>query len=98
MKFRVKLTARAERDLKDIWLVVAEHSLLNADRFLDQLETRIDSLIDFPDRGADRSEIAKNARVLIEGKYLIFYRKISKDVEILRVVYGGMDLSNLESN
>ena len=98
MKFRVKLTARAERDLKDIWLVIAEHSLLNADRFLDQLESRIDSLIEFPDRGADRSEIAKGARVLIEGKYLIFYRKTAKAVEVLRVVYGGMDLSNLEFN
>ena len=98
MKFRVKLSARAERDLKDIWLVIAENSLLNADRFLDQLEARIDSLIEFPDRGPDRSEIVKGARVLIEGKYLIFYRKTAEDVEVLRVIYGGMDLLNLEFN
>ena len=95
MKFRVKLTARAERDLKDIWLVIAEHSVFNADRFLDQLEARIDSLVEFPDRGADRGDIAKAARVLIEGKHLIFYRKTARNVEVLRVVYGGMDLLKL---
>ena len=98
MKFRVKIMLRAERDLKDIWLIIAEHNLDNADRFLLQLDLRIGSLVEFPDRGADRSELGHGVRMLVEGNYLIFYRKISLSVEVLRVVYGGMDLSKLNLN
>ena len=95
--FRVKVLALAEKDLINIWLSIAEHSSVNADRFLDLLNSRIDSLADFPDRGVARSDIARNARILIEGNYLIFYRKLITDVEVLRVVHGAMDLQNLKS-
>ena len=95
MKFRVKLTWRAERDLKDIWLSIAQHSFINADRILDVLGARIDSLVEFPDRGVIRDEIAKGARSLIEGNYLIFYRKQKSTIEVTRVVHGRMDLSKL---
>ena len=97
-KFRVQISVKAKQDLIGIWHSIAEQSALRADRFLQKLDSRIDSLVEFPDRGTDRTEVAKNARVLVEGKYLIFYRKTSKDVEVLRVVYGGMDLSSLELN
>ena len=98
MKFRVKITARAERDLRDIWLIIAEHSLENADGFLHRLDMRIDSLVEFPDRGADRSDIFEGIRMLVEGSYLILYRRKATKVEVLRVVYGGMDLSKLNLN
>jgi toxin ParE1/3/4 len=95
--FRVKVLALAERDLIDIWLSIAEHSNVNADRFVDLLNSRIDSLADFPDRGVMQSDIARDARILVEGNYLIFYRKRRSDVEVLRVVHGAMDLQNLKT-
>jgi toxin ParE1/3/4 len=54
------------------------------------------SLYDFPDRGAKRSEFGDGVRILIEGNYVIIYRKVRNHVEILRVVHGAMDLEKLD--
>ncbi len=94
--FRVKVTALAEKDLIQIWLSIAENSVADADQFLDLLNSRIDSPADFPDRGPARPDIARGARILIEGNYLIFYRQLKSDIEVLRVVHGAMDLKNLK--
>lgn len=95
-KFHVQISVKAKQDLIGIWHSIAQQSALSADRFLQKLDSRIDSLVEFPDRGADRSDIVKGVRVLVEGKYLIFYRRSSGNVEVLRVVYGGMELFNLK--
>jgi toxin ParE1/3/4 len=94
-KFRVKVLALAERDLLRIWRNIAEYDDLIADRFLLTLGERISSLYEFPDRGAARFEIGKGVRILIEGKYLIIYRKLDSGVEVLRVVHGARDLGDL---
>jgi toxin ParE1/3/4 len=85
----------AERDLIGIWHSIADRDAANATKFLHALDVRISSLNDFPDRGAARPEFGRGVRVLIEGKYVIFYRKIKANVEILRVVHGAMDLEKL---
>lgn len=94
-RFRVKLTARAEDDLLDIWLAIAQDSPASADRFLDVLNERIDSLADFPERGVLRPEIGKGIRILIEGNYLILYGMRLGGVEVVRVVHGARELRNL---
>ena len=94
--FQVKVSALAENDLIGIWRSIADHTEIGADRFLKLLDTRMDSLHDFPDRGAKRSEFGKSVRILVEGRYVIIYRKIRNKVEILRVVHGAMDLAKLD--
>ncbi len=93
--FRVRLTAQAESDLIDIWLAIAGDSPFNADRFLDRLNRRIDSLVNHPGRGAPRPEIGKDVRILIEGNFLIVYRVTAEEAEIVRVVHGARDLDDL---
>jgi toxin ParE1/3/4 len=93
--FRVRLSDRAEEDLIDIWLRIARDSPRNADRFLDVLNGRIDSLADYPGRGVPRPELGKGIRMLVEGNYLILYRVEAKAVLIARVVHGGRDLREL---
>jgi toxin ParE1/3/4 len=93
--WRVKLSARAERDLIDIWFAVAIDSPANADRFIDKLSERVDGLADFPDRGVLRQEVAAGLRMLIEGNYLILYRVKSDVVEVMRIVHGARQIENL---
>ena len=93
--FRVRLTARAEEDLIDIWVSIAGDNPVNADRFLDVLNERIDTLSDYPDRGAARPEIGKGLRILVEGNYLILYRTNPPDVEIVRVIHGARNLHGI---
>ena len=93
--FRVRLAARAEEDLIDIWFAIAQDSPANADRFLDVLNDRIGSLADFPERGAARPEIGKGVRILVEGNHLILYRASATGVEVMRVVHGARELRDL---
>ncbi|MGH6854275.1 MAG: type II toxin-antitoxin system RelE/ParE family toxin [Aestuariivirga sp.] len=94
-RFRVRLSARAEEDLIDIWFAIAADSPANADRFLDRLNERIDSLADFPERGASRPEIGKGVRFLVEGNHLILYRAQVAGVEAVRIVHGARELRDL---
>lgn len=93
--FRVSLTAKAEDDLIGIWFSVFEDSPANADRLLDNLNARIESLHENPDRGAPRPELGHDIRMLIEGKYLIIYRVENAAVSILRVLHGARDLREI---
>ncbi len=94
-QFRVSLTAKAEEDLIAIWLSIANDSPQNADRFLDRLNDRIDSLADFPERGTERPDLGRGIRLLIEGRYLILYQIERTSVLVARVVYGARDLVDL---
>ena len=94
--FRVKVLALAESDLMSIWNTISDFDERSADQFLLLLGERISSLHDFPDRGASRPEIGKGIRILIEGKYLIIYRKSSASVEVVRVIHGAMSLKDIK--
>ena len=96
MPFRVRLSARAEEDLIDIWLAIAQDSPINADRYLDVLNARMDTLADFPDRGTARPEIGRGVRILTEGNYLIFYRADPSEVFVMRVVHGARELREIK--
>ncbi|MGQ0484881.1 MAG: type II toxin-antitoxin system RelE/ParE family toxin [Hyphomicrobiales bacterium] len=94
-RWRVKLSARAEQDLIDIWFSIAEDSPVIADRFIDKLLERVDGLADFPDRGVLRKEISAGLRMLIEGNYLILYCVNDNVVDVMRIVHGARHIENL---
>ena len=84
----IRYTARARRDLIDIWL---EISAVNpaADELYNRLEARVEILRRFPQSGRARLDIAPDARALIELPYLILYRIIPDGVQIVRVLHGA---------
>ncbi len=94
-QFRVSLTAWAEEDLIAIWLAIAADSPQNADRLLDRLNNRIDTLPEFPERGTERPAIGKKFRLLIEGNYLILYRIERASMLVARIVHSARDLIDL---
>lgn len=95
-------TDAAERDLEDIWLVIAEDNPTAATRMVRAIAARIERLGRFPRLGARRPDIAPSARVLVEGPYLILF-EVQPDtddgpveyVEIVRVIDGRRSLSDL---
>ena len=92
---RLVLSPRARADLDDLWLHVALDNPAAADRLIDRIVSRCQALIDHPELGPSRPEIAPEARVLIVGDYLALYHIKDSKVEIVRVVHGARQLRDL---
>jgi len=92
---QVILAPKARADLDDIWVHVAMEAPAAADRLIDRLLERCRSLAAHPELGPARPEIAPNARMLVEGDYLILYRLRTDGVDIIRVVHGARKLAGL---
>lgn len=92
MPVSVRHTRRARADLLDIWLEIASKNPTTADRLYDRLEARVRVLRDYPEIGTARPDIAAEARMLVEGSYLILYRIRTDDVQIVRVLHGARDI------
>jgi toxin ParE1/3/4 len=88
-------TPAAEGDLIDIWVTIALENRRAADQLYQELDDRFSQLATFPESGPLRPDIADDLRSLTCRNYLILYRKVSKGVEIVRVVHGARDVSTL---
>ncbi|MBI4031035.1 MAG: type II toxin-antitoxin system RelE/ParE family toxin [Proteobacteria bacterium] len=89
------LTAKAEEDLLDIWLYIAADNPDAADRVLDDIDSKFRLLSDNPEIGPARPDIAPEFRYFPVGSYLILYRLLKGNVEIVRVVHGMRNLLTL---
>jgi toxin ParE1/3/4 len=89
---RVLHTARARRDLIDIWLEVSSDDAAAADDLYNRLEARVEVLKRFSEAGPRRPDIAPDARVLMEPPYLILYRIIRSNVQIVRVLHSARNI------
>jgi toxin ParE1/3/4 len=92
---KVELARRARADLDEIWWHIAQDSVREADRTIDRIVQRIQTLADFPELGPARPVIAPDARMLTVGNYLILYRKLSDRVQIVRIVHGARRLQSV---
>jgi toxin ParE1/3/4 len=91
--FRVILLPRAKRDIKTLWFDIAYDNFAAADKFIAKIDARVLSLSKFPERGVLRDDLKKGLRMLVEGKYLIFYLVHAGRVEIVHVTHGAQDLT-----
>ncbi len=89
---RVVVSPQAEQDLIDIWLYIAEDQPINADRFLDRLETQVSKLAEFVDMGVARDELAEALKSFPVGRYILFYRVTQEGVELVRVLHSSRDV------
>lgn len=79
MSFKIKFTATAKEDLRNIALYIAEISGEKsvAINFVNELRNKTKILEDFPESGSlpsDRVMISSGYRFLVHKDYLIFYR------------------------
>ena len=88
-------TARAEEDLVEIWLYVAEDNPAAADGLLEEIDRSCGLLADNPLLGRARPDIAHDLRYLPVGSYLILYRTLPDGIEVVRVVHGARRMESL---
>jgi toxin ParE1/3/4 len=89
---QIRHTARARRDLVEIWIDIASANPSAANRLFDRLEARVKILEVFQEAGPLRPEIDPAARMLIEPPYLILYRLIPDGAQIVRILHGARNI------
>jgi toxin ParE1/3/4 len=94
---RVRFTRRAREDLLDIWLYIAPRSSeAVADQIYDRIEERCQLLKEHPQLGPARPEIAEDARALVIERWLVLYRLVDDGAQVVRIVDGSRDLTQIE--
>jgi toxin ParE1/3/4 len=94
---RLVIAARASQDLLEIWRYIAEHgSDAAADRVLDRIYRSCAKLEAYPQLGRARPDIDTDARGLVVDRWLAFYRVVGDEAQILRVMHGARDLSDID--
>ena len=88
-------TARAEEDLIELWLYIAQDNPPAADKLLDSIERAFSRLADYPQLGPARPDLAAELRYFVVGSHLILYREITEGIEIVRVLHGARHLPDL---
>ena len=89
---RYRVSKEAENDLDDIFAYWAERASLDiADRLIDAIVDRFWLLGEYPESGRECDDIKPGTRCFPAAKYLIYYRKMRRGVEIAHVFRGARD-------
>lgn len=92
---RVNTTPAADRDAEEIFAYIARDDPLAAQEHIQSLFRAAKRLADFPESGRGRPEIGPGARTILVGRYLLLYRVGADSIDILRIVHGARELSEL---
>ncbi len=91
-----KITPTASRDIENIMDYLAQKaSLKTAERFLERINAKFKALAQFPNLGRRRDELYPGLRSVPLEDYVILYRSLRGEVEVIRVVSGYRDLKAL---
>jgi toxin ParE1/3/4 len=90
-----RLSPEAREDLDDIAAYVAAANPAAALAQILRFESLFDLLVQQPKAGRTRHDLAPSLRGLVEGRYIIFYRELANEVEIIRVLHGSRDIGSL---
>jgi toxin ParE1/3/4 len=87
---RYRVSGAAESDLDEIFLYWAQRAGPEAaDRLIDSIIERFWLLGEHPGAGRQCDEIAPGAKCFPAGKYLIYYRRTRRGIDILHVFHGA---------
>lgn len=93
---RLEFLPQVIGDLRDIWSYIAAHNRPAADRLMVRFNARFELLAQRPLIGQLRPDIGDEVRhSVVARNYLILYRALSNGAQIVRVVHGSRDLSQL---
>jgi toxin ParE1/3/4 len=96
-----RIRTKAIEDLDGLAAYIQKDSPASAIRFLDAAEETFDLLAQSPELGGryevSNSQLASLRVWRVKGfeKLLVFYQRIARGVEIIRVVHGARDLPAL---
>ncbi len=86
---------QAEADLIEIWIYIAQDSPTRADKLLDEIDEKSQTLAQSPFIGKARDELGPKIRSFPIGNYVLFYQPIEDGIEIIRVLHGARDIEAL---
>jgi toxin ParE1/3/4 len=96
MNPRFRLTESALREIQEITDYLAQnYGFSQSEKFARKLNAQFSRIVQFPKIGKPRDEILPGSRMLSVDRYLILYAVLEDQVEILRVISGYRDLSQL---
>lgn len=88
----IRFRLEAEADLLEIALYVAQDNVERARKLVARLRARVTILRTLPHAGRLRPEFGDGIRNLVERPYIILYRLIGDDAEIVALLHGARDL------
>lgn len=87
----LRLTPRAENDLRQIWRTIAADNEAAADALLRRFLDKAAMAAKHPNISVARPDLSPTARILIEGNYILIYEPQGDGVLIIAIVHGGRD-------
>jgi toxin ParE1/3/4 len=88
-----RFTRTARKDLKVIKDYIAAQNLRAAQRFVDEVFQKCQTLAQFPEMGQMWNNLIPPLRSFPVERYLIFYRPITGGIQVVRIVSGYRDMS-----
>tara|TARA_B100001250_G_scaffold409377_1_gene433599 strand:+ start:2150 stop:2449 length:300 start_codon:yes stop_codon:yes gene_type:complete len=99
LTLQIHKQALAEQDLLDIWLYSYQQwGEAQADHYLDELNTAMQGLIDYPLAYRERLEFSPPVRICHHARHLIVYVVAERYLHIVRVLHESMDIEVLLSD
>lgn len=96
MTHKVTIRPSAEADLDGLYEFVAKDSPQNAVAFVRRIRAYWSDLSLFPERGSVHDDLEPGLRAVgFERRVAILFRVLDNEVEVVRIVYGGRELSRL---
>lgn len=88
-------TAAATDDLRDILDYISKDKPAAADAWIEKIEAKCLLIAQEPEIGELQPHLGPEIRASIVGRYVIFHRIQSDQVEILRIIPGDRDIRSL---
>ena len=92
---RYRPSGQSRSDPDDIWLYIASDNITAADRFIDELLAKFQTLPTQPTIGRTQDELAESVRSFLVGNYVIFYRATQDGIDVVRVLRGYRSIPNV---
>ena len=92
---RFLITVAASRDLEEISSYFLEKNVEAGELFVEGFHKKCQQLARFPYLGRSYSQFSQNLRGIPLMGYIIFYQVIEDGIEIVRVISGYRNLSDI---
>ena len=88
-------TSAAHADLASICEYIAQDKPEAARSWVEKIEAKCLLIAENPALGELQPQLGENVRASVVGRYIIFHRQTDTGAEILRVIAGDRDISEL---
>ena len=88
---KYRLTPAAKSDLIEIYTVGTWREK-QAEKYLQDIEDKLNQLAETPEIGQQRSEIKPGYYSFPVGKHIVFYLQSDKHIDIIGILHGRMDI------